>query len=342
MTGWGGYAGWTGGVEVDTFGHQRWLRDNLPSLAAVVPAAQAAGPRVSEPPAARIASAIAQLRARGVPVGSRRDLLSWLVDGWERVQQGQPGFALAAPALAVRVFAAGAVERVPARQVAEAVADHLNNPQLRPPVATVTLPQLADALTVDRLDLFAADGIEDELRRPLGRLLAGHPELAERLGGNAHLGALAALVWREGLALQYAREAAGEVVFVAPAPYEGDSLFSGDLAELVRNGAVVQGDIGCLGFTHEIYPIEQKLVDDQLAGQARQRAVAAGLTEDDVRRAGAAARRGPVALAQPDDRTYTYREAVEAGRLPAPPVRRRVAPRRPTGRPIVVSETEIG
>ncbi|GAA1670167.1 hypothetical protein GCM10009765_19540 [Fodinicola feengrottensis] len=340
MTGWDGYAGWTGGVEIDTFGHQHWLREHLPPLSSV--RSVAPQPRPVEPPPARIAAAIGQLRARGVQVGSRRDLLAWLVDGWERVQQDRPGFVLAAPALAIRIFASGALPdtedrpAVTGRQLAEAVADHLNNPVLRPPVATVTLPRLPDALIVDRLNLFAADGIEDELRRPLERLVAGRPELAESVAdatGRPSVPALAGLIWRDGLALQYAREAAGEVVLIAPAPYEGESLLGSDLAELARNSAIVQAEIGCLGFTHEIYSLEQKVTDDQRARQARQQAVAAGLAGADVRRAGAAARVGPVSLPA-EDRTYTYREAVDAGRLPPPPVRQRQAtarrrPRRP-------------
>ncbi|WP_279583137.1 hypothetical protein [Fodinicola feengrottensis] len=221
MTGWDGYAGWTGGVEIDTSATNTGCANTsrpCPSVRSVAPQ-----PRPVEPPPARIAAAIGQLRARGVQVGSRRDLLAWLVDGWERVQQDRPGFVLAAPALAIRIFASGALPdtedrpAVTGRQLAEAVADHLNNPVLRPPVATVTLPRLPDALIVDRLNLFAADGIEDELRRPLERLVAGRPELAESVAdatGRPSVPALAGLIWRDGLALQYAREAAGEVVLI--------------------------------------------------------------------------------------------------------------------------------
>jgi hypothetical protein len=313
----GGYAGWTGGVELDPFGHRHWLRDNLPSLAAVyvaaLNAAQIAEP--AQPPAARIAAAIAQLRARGVMVGNRRDLLAWLADGIEG------GFTLTAPPMATRVFAtgwpAGDGPYVPAKHLADAVADHLNN--LRPPVPAVTLTQLPDAQLVDRLDLFAQDGIEDELRRPLLRLLSERPELGDR----PSLTAFAARVWRDGIARQYASEAGGEVVLVAPAPYEGESVIAVDLPALATNGAVVTGEIVCLGFTHALYRIEDKLTDDQRARQARLRAAAAGLTGDDVRRAGTAARRGPVALPTAQDRASTFREAVAAGRLPAPPVQNR-------------------
>lgn len=313
----GGYAGWTGGVELDPFGHRHWLRDNLPSLAAVyvaaLNAAQIAEP--AQPPAARIGSAIAQLRARGVLVGNRRDLLAWLADGLDG------GFQLTAPPLATRIFAsgwpAGDGPYVPAKHLADAVADHLNN--LRPPVPAVTLTQLPDAQIVDRLDLFAQDGIEDELRRPLLRLWSERPELGER----PNLAAFAARVWRDGIARQYAREAGGEVVLVAPAPYEGESAIAVDLPALAANSAVVTDEIACLGFTHTPYRIEDKLADDQRVRQARQRAAAAGLTGDDVRRAGTAARRGLVALPAVDDRASTYREAVEAGRLSPPRVQNR-------------------
>ncbi|WP_163508858.1 hypothetical protein [Fodinicola acaciae] len=311
---WHGYAGWTGGVELDTFGHRHWLRDNLPSLATVyvaaLNAAQIAEP--AQPPPARIAAAIARLRARGVLVGNRRDLLAWLADGVDA------GFTLTAPPMATRVFAtgwpAGDGPYVPAKHLAEAVADHLNN--LLPPVPAVALTNLADAQLIDRLDLFAPDGIEDELRRPLLRLLDERPELADRLG-RPQLAAFAALVWRDGVAKQYAREAGGEVVVVAPAPYEGESLIAVDLPELAASRAVVAAEIACLGFTHELYRIEHKLADDQRVREARRHAAAAGLTGDDVRRAGTAARRGPVALPVVEDRASSYREAVEAGHLPA-------------------------
>ncbi|GAA1679458.1 hypothetical protein GCM10009765_30840 [Fodinicola feengrottensis] len=197
------------------------------------------------------------------------ELLGYLAHCVATVQEGQPGFDLASyrtddgswlpfAATGMRFFYGGFVcdpqqpgstERlVPSRAIAERAVDHLQAQEY----PATTLERLGDAATIDRLNLWDTK-LTKPLQPYLDSMAASRPELAERIRGahgRADLKKFAALVWKEGLSAQYAREAGGPVAVINTAPYERQTWFENERPAALGNGHTTRDDITYAGFTH--------------------------------------------------------------------------------------------
>lgn len=225
-------------------------------------------PATSAPAEVRISLAIADMNARGLPVRSPQQLVNYLADCLEAVRTGQHGFDLSHvrtsngeaetfPPGGIRFFYGGSVAdpddveggpAASARAIAEEAVEHVRAAGH----AATTLEQLGDASTIDRLNLWD-DDLADELEDELATLAEERPALAEQIRdqkGNPDLQKLASLVWREGLSVQYAREADGQVGVINTAPFEGQTWFQNERPAALDNGHTTRDDIAYIGFTH--------------------------------------------------------------------------------------------
>jgi hypothetical protein len=221
-------------------------------------------------PAERVDAAIVEFQKRKIPVKTPHQLVDYLCASLTAVQQGRRGFDLSQfrtdegkfvpfPTGGTRFFYGGPVSdpqapggsgpTVPSRVVAELAVEKLHSRG----VPASTLEKLGDAAAVDRLNLWD-DDLEVELRKPLAAAIENRPELAKQVrdeSGKPSLKKFAALVWKEGLSAQYAREIDGPVGVINTAPFERQTWFENERPAALGNGHTTRDDITYAGFAFE-------------------------------------------------------------------------------------------